>query len=223
MKKTISSKSCEICGTVFLIKNISKPSKYCSLNCYHDAQRKGDYKWQSEKRIKNRFVCAYCGKEVIKNKRKKRNGETADYIFCNRECYDRFRKLDSERTCKYCGRTFIALNDKKKAQFCDDTCRRAYFAQKATCYCMNCGQIFYPWTFDKQKGTVILDKEVKTCSPRCKKEYHKKAEVLRREKISGAFTGSKHPNWQGGMTEYRGDNWAHQRFLAMWNISKAGN
>lgn len=213
MKQTSLKKICETCGKEFFAKP-HKPNRYCSQNCYKTAQRQGKYNYLFASRIKNRFVCSYCGKEVFREKRKKRNGETADYIFCDRECYDKFRRKDSERQCKYCGKTFIALNDKKHAQFCDDSCRRSYFAQKTLTYCANCGQAFYPWTFDKIRGSIILDNEIKCCCEKCNKEYHKKNELIRREKISFAFTGSNHPNWQGGQNRYRGVNWSHQRFLA---------
>lgn len=206
-------KNCEICGKKFIPKPY-KANKFCGAKCYHIAQRKGLYKWQTDKRIKNRYICSYCGKEVIAVKRKKRNGEEAEHIFCNRMCYDNFRRLNSDRICKYCGKHFLALNAHKNAQFCDDNCRRSYFAQKTIRYCANCGQSFYPWTFDRLTGSIILDSEVTTCSKKCRVEYKRKREIGRREKISLAFTGEKHPNWQGGKNQYRGENWKHQRFLA---------
>lgn len=177
------------------------------------AQRQGKYNYLFETRIKNRFICSYCGKEVVAPKRKKRNGEIADHIFCNRECYDKFRRLDTDRVCKYCGKHFIAIRDKKRAQFCNDNCRRAYFTQQALVYCANCGQAFYQWSVDKIRGTIVIDSEIKCCCDKCSKEYHKRNEMIRREKISFAFTGAKHPNWQGGQNQYRGENWTHQKFL----------
>lgn len=203
-------KNCEICGKEFF-EYPSKKKSFCSLNCYRIAQKQGRYK---HIKFKNNFKCSYCGKDVHSSKSKKRNGEYSDKIFCNRKCYDKFRKLNSDRVCKYCGKHFEALNDKKNAQFCNDSCRRKYYAQRTMAFCVNCGQSFYPWNFDKQKGTIILDKEVKCCSEKCKREYHKKIEKIRREKISFAFTGDKHPNWLGGRYSYRGKNWAHQKFLA---------
>lgn len=208
-----SKKACKICGKEF-IQYPSKKKDYCSQQCYHVAQRQGFYKWQTDKRIKNSYTCCYCGKQVVRSKSVRRNGLSSENIFCDRQCYDKFRRKNSERKCRYCGKTFVALREKKHAQFCNDDCRRSYFAQNTVSYCLNCGQMFYPWTIDRRNGRIILDNEIKTCSGKCKKEYSQKMELLRREKISLAFTGSGHPNWQGGKSEYRGDNWTHQRFLA---------
>lgn len=203
---------CKICGKE-IVMTPSYLRKYCSHTCYQKAVKLGLYNYVGQKKIKNRYVCSFCGKEVIAMKRKKRNGETAEHIFCDRNCYNSFRKLNSKRNCKYCGKEFEALNDKKHAQFCDDTCRRAFFAQKTMKYCVVCGQSFYPWFFDKRKGTLILKTEINTCGDKCEKLNRKNNELLRRKKISFAFTGEKHPNWQGGLSGYRGKNWTHQRFL----------
>jgi 5-methylcytosine-specific restriction endonuclease McrA len=43
----------------------------------------------------------------------------------------------------------------------------------------------------------------------------KRNEDIRRDKISLAFGGDKHPNWAGGKNRYRGKNWARQKRLAL--------
>ena len=213
MKQIPLKKNCEICGKEFIVRP-HKTNRFCGLDCYHKAQAKGLYKYQFDKIRKNRFVCDYCGKEVLACKSKKRNGELSEHIFCNRTCYDNYRRLNTDKTCKYCGKHFVAICAKKKSQFCDDNCRRAYFTQKALSYCLNCGQAFYPWTFDIKRNAIALDREVICCSEKCAKEYHARMEEVRRNKISIAFTGSKHPNWAGGRNQYRGENWSRQRYLA---------
>ena len=207
-------KICEICGKEFDEKP-RKTNRFCSVECYHTAMRKGLYKYVTDSRIIHRYKCSYCGADVIGSKRKKRNGEDADHIFCNRDCYDKYRRLNSERNCKYCGKIFIAIRDKKNAQFCNDTCRRAYFAQQTLTPCVICGQMFYPWVYEPSRDTILLDISVKTCSSKCRKKYHEQQELVRRDKISKAFTGEKHPNWEGGTTCYRGENWHRQRRLCL--------
>lgn len=211
----LSKKVCETCGKEFEIKQKGKPNRYCSILCYRQAWKNGKYRYVNIMKIKNRFTCSYCGKEVIGSKSKKRNGESSEYIFCNRECYDKYRRLNSDKRCLHCGKHFVAIGVKKKAQFCDDICRRAYFAQKSYIICAVCGQVFYPWSFDKSRDSVIMSKEVKTCSKKCRKIYAERQEAIRRNKISIAFTGEKHPNWHGGILAYRGHNWHRQRRLAL--------
>jgi hypothetical protein len=57
-----------------------------------------------------------------------------------------------------------------------------------------------------------------TCSPECWREWIKN-NPERKEKISAAFTGSKHPNWQGGAQMgnrgYRGPGWGGIRRKAL--------
>lgn len=208
-------KECEICGKTFIAKP-HKANKYCSLACYHVAQKQGKYLWQTDRfKANHSYKCAFCSKEVHASKSHKRNGDIADNIFCNRDCYDKYRRLNTDRKCKYCGEHFIAIGAKKKAQFCNDDCRRKYTAQSCFKPCVICGQWFFPWTVARTRNNaVILANEVMTCSEECNKVYREMQEIKRRKQISKAITGSNHPNWAGGRNRYRGENWAHQRYLA---------
>jgi len=216
-KRLRKTYNCPVCGKEFVDYAENPYKKYCCHGCYHKALSRGEYAHVFEKNRKNVFICSYCGKEVRKGKRKKRNGETADNIFCNLECYLKFHAHKyKDCVCKYCGKHFDERNvtDRATNEFCSNDCMRKYRAQNKIQYCIICGQAFFPFTFEKSKNTTILDTTIVTCSDKCKEELHQRNEELRRDRISAAFTGRKHPNWQGGRNRYRGENWAMQRRLA---------
>ncbi|WP_299085299.1 HNH endonuclease [uncultured Paraglaciecola sp.] len=78
--------------------------------------------------------------------------------------------------------------------------------------CLNCGCCFsaIKWFKGRNKATRVAG--AKTCSHRCNIEWIKR-NPERKKKISNAFQGKKHPNWQGGSSRgvdggYRGPGWA---------------
>jgi len=159
MKTIRLKKNCNICNKEFFCST-TKEKTFCSIDCYRIAQRRGDYKKES-KRI---HTCSYCGKKISnKSKKLKRNGSIADNIFCNRECYDLFRRLNTERECKQCGKKFIAISSKKNAQFCNDKCRRLYFTEKTRKDCVICEKSFLP--IKLKNGRLIQKKWQDSCHP----------------------------------------------------------
>jgi hypothetical protein len=76
--------------------------------------------------------------------------------------------------------------------------------------CLNCRTVFTP--FKKQPcGRMVRDNSRKLCSPNCRKAWQSNNPV-RKARISAAFTGAKHPNWQGGKSYFnriskRGPGW----------------
>ena len=58
------------------------------------------------------------------------------------------------------------------------------------------------------RGGFVIDKDRTTCSKECRSSVYINDEG-RKAKISAAFTGSKHPLWQGGgkHRDFRGQGW----------------
>lgn len=193
---------CIICGKHFKAYS-SKSGKYCSVDCYRVAQRKGDYPTQKRTQPKK---CEYCGTEIYRSYKHKRNGQQCDKVFCDRKCYDKFREIDKYRICPSCGISFLSSRSHSDI-YCSDECWRKDTASHSVRFCVICGQMFIPWKYDKNKQGFILAGTVITCSDNCQKKYHEQNEVLRRDKISKAFTGDLHPNWMGGHGCYRGVGW----------------
>ncbi|MDR1615878.1 MAG: hypothetical protein LBR98_02565, partial [Syntrophomonadaceae bacterium] len=188
---------CIVCGKSFEEKSY-KSNKYCSMACYRIAQKSGVYKRPKQPNT----VCEVCGKSfVLRGNKKTRKGNVSSNRFCSRTCYLKYHKQKLyKHICKYCGKEFEkpALTGRNTYEFCGDTCRRAYFAQRTLKKCEVCGQAFYPWAYENIRDRIILDKEVRTCSKKCRKLLKKRNEDIRRDKISLAFGGDKHPNWAGG-------------------------
>jgi len=209
--------NCPICGKEFIDYAENPHKRYCCHGCYRKALARGDYDHIFEKKRKNKFLCSYCGKSILKEKRKKRNGDIADHVFCNLECYRNFHKHQYiDCICKYCGKHFDKRWGKTRTtnEFCSNDCMRKYRVQNKLQYCVICGQAFFPFSYEKTIDSIIVDTTIVTCSDKCKAEFHKRNEEVRRDRISAAFTGNKHPNWQGGRNRYRGENWTRQRRLA---------
>jgi 5-methylcytosine-specific restriction endonuclease McrA len=208
---------CPVCGVEFIDYETNPLKKFCSHACYHISMANGDYNYVFEKKRKNRFVCAYCGNSVIgKTKRKKRNGETADNIFCDIKCYQEFHKRKGKICiCKHCEKQFMPRFNTKRTtnEYCSNECMRRHRLKDKVQICVICNQAFIPFS-EKGSGRTIISLNVLTCSDRCKEEYRKTVNAERKDKISTAFTGEKHPNWIGGISFYRGENWRKQRRLA---------
>ena len=196
-----SQKKCANCGS----QNVKK-RKFCSVECYRVAQRSGHYikPVESHKSAKD---CERCG--VVFSGGAGR--------FCSRGCYDLHRE-EHRPSCKLCGRR-VALESRI---YCSMECRKK--DKKAPpIHCRQCGVWFtglksprrsragnITWTTDRQK-TV--------CSAECKSEFFKTNQA-RKEKISAAFKGERHPNWMGGRSRTnsvnkRGPTWRVQRKKAL--------
>lgn len=123
--------------------------------------------------------------------------------FCNRECYNDYRtKLQQEviGQCQNCNKDILFGGfHRRDVVYCSMQCRKDHKRVKPT-NCINCDVLFTPIAIHRKKdGSLRISgkSEAKTCSDECLKEFYRTDEA-RKEKISKAFTGSNHPNWQGG-------------------------
>lgn len=202
--------NCTVCEKTFRYHK-SKSGKFCSIPCYRVAQRAGEYA-RGPNETTHRAPCENCGKQVVKLPSKRRNGERSKAVFCNRACYDQYRaKVVSDRkaTCKGCGAEFnyASRGDGDVQQFCTDDCRREY-SKASPSKCVNCGCWFTALKWYSGRSGVTSVNGVKTCSKECDNAWRSNNED-RKRKISEAFTGKNHPNWQGGShnINYRGAGW----------------
>lgn len=210
--------TCQICKKQFTTSK--KDPKFCSIDCYRVFQKTDAYKALYQKRIKHRYICANCNKEVIGAKAQKRNGTASENTFCNRACYDEYRtKIRQEVVghCKHCNKELIA-GVHRDAVYCSMQCRKDDKRVKPT-NCVQCGVLFTAIKIHKKKdGTYRVSGygSNKTCSDECRNLFMRTNEE-RKAKISQAFIGEKHPNWQGGSHRLnsRGAGWASIRRVVM--------
>lgn len=85
--------------------------------------------------------------------------------------------------------------------------------------CLNCGCLFSGLKYHKSRGRYSAYGAAKTCSYKCQIDWISNNEE-RKAKISAAFSGDKHPNWQGGKARInsisrRGTGWQKARRSAL--------
>ena len=211
--------TCKVCGVQFKAAK-GKRNIYCKMECYRVAQRRGDY--LGVRGSKRKETCTNCAKPVIgKSKSRKQNGTPSDNIFCDRDCYDSYRaaiRASVFGQCRSCNKDLSKANGVNiGAIYCGDTCRRKHERVQPR-HCMSCDAYFTPVTFHaKPCGGFRYSgrDDTKTCSYHCYTETIRNNEA-RKQKISEAFTGDKHPNWLGGKTahgnrSFRGAGWGTLR------------
>lgn len=154
-----------------------------------------------------KVICEYCGKELINPRIRK----SVPARFCGKACYDNFR-TESRPLCDFCGkRVKASFLPKAKRHFCSPECR--FLGLKPPPRpCVNCGAIIVPIKFMAATGKFIAHNAGKTCSAKCQNEWIRN-NPERKAKISAAFTGNLHPNWQGGKSAFnntsnRGTGWS---------------
>lgn len=220
---TENNHTCLVCKTQFKpVKG--KSNKFCGMSCYRISQKRGDYKGLRD--TVNKYNCSHCGNTVLnKSKSRTRSGDKSDKIFCNRDCYDSYRSKIKEQTLRNC----LQCNSEIKASlghnsnqiYCSIPCKNEHKKSKDR-NCIVCGVWFSSLKWNASAGGLVADNARKTCSNECYIE-NIKSNQDRKEKISKAFTGSNHPNWQGGYSfldrGFRGSDWENTRILA---IKKAG-
>lgn len=200
-----------------ILHRIGKSNKFCGLSCYRIAQRSGLYKRGPEEST-HRAPCANCGKEVVGIPGKNRKGERGS-VYCDRTCYDERRtKLRESRKkqCSHCGKTFIPETSASK--FCGQSCWKARKKAEPK-RCLSCETLFTPVRRNAKTGKMISHNAGKTCSAKCHNDWIRNNHE-RKRKISEAFSGDKHPGWQGGKSlinsaSSRGPNWKEQRSKAI--------
>lgn len=203
--------TCQQCNTSFKIKNKHKANKYCSVICYRLSHKSGIYKQSPEKSIR-KHNCSYCNNIVVRNKSKRRNGERSENVFCNRDCYELFRKkiIALEQVPCYVCKSMTRISKKYSRTYCSNACMLLGKKAKPK-NCVNCKCLFTSIKLNVD-GRLISNSAGKTCSSKCHIEWIKNNQA-RKDKISFAFSGSRHPNWQGG-SHYmasRGNGWKKLR------------
>lgn len=209
---TDSNCTCKTCGSQF------KPVKgkrniYCGMPCYRVAQKRGDY--IGSKGTTRKHQCAHCNADVLgKSKSSRRNGALSENIFCNRICYDAFKadlKNKVLRRCAGCDNEISrAHGHGTNAKYCSNDCKLNHKKSKDR-HCISCGVWFSSLKWNNTIGRLVADNFRKTCSEECYINQIKTNQE-RKDKISQAFQGAKHPNWQGGSSymeanKFRGSNW----------------
>lgn len=201
--------TCIECGSQSKIKS-RKSNKFCSISCYRVHQRNGNYARGSSRK----HSCSECGSDIVgKSKKRNRDGSLSDKIFCDRHCYDSFRsKIRKIERCKClnCNKSLTNENSNSNQIYCSIECRNEHKKSKDR-NCINCGVWFSSLKWNSSSKRLVADNFRKTCSKECYIANIKNDED-RRKKISKAFAGSKHPNWQGGSSYldnsgFRGSNW----------------
>lgn len=193
----LSVNTCRTCGKSF---QSYKAGGYCGMPCYRKAQKAGEYIGSRGHRADLVRSCDRCGAKVIAGKRTTRRCNTCQHTYCSRECYDAARTAIREarkRPCDHCGKPYIAPNTgKSRIRFCSAECR--FIGLKAEpITCIQCGVWVTPVRLNKATGRFVSQCNRKVCSDECKRERFR-TNPERKAKISAAFKGEKHPNWQGG-------------------------
>lgn len=192
---------CEQCGQSFK-PHPSKSNKFCCMACYRIAQKSGKYKRGTNRHA----VCAGCGVAVSgKSPTKDRSGKHCEKVYCSRGCYDTARAKDREarlKPCRHCSRPVL------DAEFCGMECKVAA-GEPNPCTCKVCGVTFSALQIRRNSNKwYVRMTDRATCSRECHLAVYKHDEK-RKAKISAAFSGVKHPNWQGGTHRngVRGAGW----------------
>jgi 5-methylcytosine-specific restriction endonuclease McrA len=146
--------------------------------------------------------CQNCGKTFRPDPRNIKKGRG---IFCSRECFNEYYQKEKPvvTQCQYCGRIFIVFKSRVKrggGKFCSVECYRKYWmenvltkiiskrANSVTLKCQYCGKPFKVWKSRLKRYNV------KFCSRKCFNQY-------KREHAKELMGGTKHWNWQGGISE----------------------
>lgn len=213
---TNTHSTCAVCNSQFKTEK-HKTNKFCGISCYRESQKRGDYIGTRENAAKH--ACKECGARVFgKSMSTKRDGTQSTDIFCNRECYDKYRskiKNDNFGECACCGKKLgFKRSHNYKTKYCDLLCKNEHKKSKDR-HCISCGVWFSALKIFKDRGKkLVADNTRKTCSTECYINNIKNNQD-RKDKISTAFTGKKHPNWQGGTalirSGFRGYEWKNIR------------
>lgn len=189
--------NCTICSQEFKAVK-GKGNKFCSMPCYRIHQRSGSYAARESKRIAE---CAHCHSEITNKSPKKLAGGEDANLYCERACYDAHRKrpaIDLAKDCIECGCSFYRSGAMKESTaYCSVACRTKH-EKPAPVSCIACGVLFSALQIRSDgKSWYVRLSSRKTCSPECV-SVSRRTNQDRKDKISAAFSGAKHPNWQGG-------------------------
>lgn len=193
LKRTYNpNKKCLYCNKDFIAKY--KTHTFCSNKC------RGLYNTTTPI-IKKCLVCEKDFKSVP-DKIDKKTNKSFENKYCCRECYDISQKKQLEtRQCSTCGKDVTRAKHQLKSDivYCSVECTRKTESQ----ICKVCDVEFCAFMYRKAnniKGFTIVRPKRATCSTKCTIEYFKTNED-RKEKISKAFSGDKHPNYVNGCSK----------------------
>lgn len=122
-------------------------------------------------------------------------------LFCSRICRGIFRQRSRvECTCLHCGGQFWRYPaDIKRGcgTYCSNKCSGSARTKTVYCDCAYCGKSF-------QSTPAKIDHYGRKF---CSRECYATAK-------SFSYRGAKNPEWRGGKSDYRGENWSQQRKAA---------
>lgn len=217
-ESNLEVRSCLVCKHEFKVhKNDSK--KFCKVDCYRAFQKTKEY--ADKYPTKNTFSCEYCSKTILGGTLStKRDGTKSDKKFCDRSCYDLYREKIAQESLS-CECLNCKAPVKPDSKYCSMSCCVKHKRPEPVS-CVGCGALFTAVrVFDNR---IAFVSDAKTCSDSCLRSFYRDNEE-RKKKISEAFTGDKHPNWQGGSSyvdggKFRGSNW---RSIRLKVIARAKN
>lgn len=182
-KRTHSyEKICEYCKKEYVSKH--KEQVFCSNKCSSLSKTKQII-----------YKCSCCEEEIVRSKEK-----TTKNVFCNRDCYTEFsKKVIITKQCFNCGKDvsrpkYMFRHDKV---FCSNECTSK---RDTVLTCKVCNTEFCSIRYRKsnnEKGFSIQRPFRQVCSTKCHYEFYRTNQE-RKDKISFAFSGEKHPNYVNG-------------------------
>lgn len=189
--------ACRVCGDEFSPRP-GKANKYCSLDCYRVAQKRGDYIGSRAESVE----CETCGDDFVP-------ASHSAQRFCSRDCYLEHHQRKVSWACEGCGtEEMLSPYWAEHRVYCSMECRNEA-VRPDPLRCVRCEVLFTP-LYWRDDDTYIVKGERKTCSRACRIAWISEDEE-RNRKIGEAFRGPAHPNWQGGRStldrDYRGPNW----------------
>ena len=170
-KITKVSRNCAFCGRVYETIPSNLNSKYCSIICKTEGQKKkrkcvckicekvfevferyngGRHAifcsqiCRSSQKIKK--ICEHCGKSFMIKP------SLSSQIFCTSKCRKDFKLKDKMRICKACGNTFEATFACHKSKCCSSICAGSLRIKPEThvvSICTTCGKEFHHTIHDK--------------------------------------------------------------------------
>jgi HNH endonuclease len=160
---------------------------FCSQKCY----------WASMRKPIER-VCEICNQSFTVTATRIKPGQA---LFCSRKCRGIFRQRSRvECVCAQCGKEFWKFPSEIKrggGRYCSNECSGIARTQSIECFCLNCGKAFISTPAKIENGSG------KFCSRTC---YAAAKSIV--------YRGSRNPEWRGGKSDYRGENWSQQRKAA---------
>lgn len=152
-------------------------------------------------------TCEICANSFLRH-----SGKACANRFCSRSCYlvDHAKKPRIKRVCSHCEKSYeCPIFKANRKPYCSEACWKAHKKAKPI-HCSHCEVWFTPMKMMNYKhGKRLIGVNNRSvCSAECLNGFmrHNKE---RKRKISEAFTGTRHPNWQGGSRHisYRGVGW----------------